>query len=212
LLDLQAVLGLVDNAVVLEATDSLMAPPQGVEALQSTLNVRAASASLQSAALSAQLQHRSVWSDFSINGGIEYHDPGGQTGPLPTFGIGVGLPLFSRNRGPIAEAEAERTRAAAELTLAQVEDRNDIAHATRERANALSRVERDQTVVTSADRVASMSLTAYREGASSLPNVLAAQQSARSVMAQYIDDLADAWIATAELRVFATSPAPAGQP
>ncbi|HEY4219444.1 MAG TPA: TolC family protein [Gemmatimonadaceae bacterium] len=212
LLDLQAVLGLSGGDLQIDATDSLATPPEPAVPVQQTLNERAANASLESSSLTVQLQHRSVWSDFSVNGGIEYHDPGGQTGLLPTFGIGVGIPLFSRNRGPIAEAEAERTRAAAELTVAQVDARNDIAHATRERANALSRVERDQTVVASADRVASMSLTAYREGASSLPNVLAAQQSARSVMAQYIDDLAAAWIATAELRVLATSPAPAGQP
>jgi cobalt-zinc-cadmium efflux system outer membrane protein len=212
LLDLQAVLGLGNGELQINATDSLTAPPDIVAPAQQTLNERAASASLESAALTAQLQHRSVWSDFSLNGGIEYHDPGGQTGLLPTFGIGVGIPIFSHNRGPIAEAEAERTRAAAELALAGVEARNDIAHATRERANALSRIERVRTVVASADRVASMSLTAYREGASSLPNVLAAQRSARDVLSQYIDDLANAWIATAELRVLAISPASGGQP
>ena len=53
----------------------------------------------------------------------------------------------------------------------------------------------------SANRVAALSLTAYREGASSLPNVLEAQRNARDVLAQYIDDLADAWIFAAELRV-----------
>jgi outer membrane protein TolC len=52
-----------------------------------------------------------------------------------------------------------------------------------------------------------MSLTAYREGAASLTNVLEAQRSARDVLANYVDDLADAWIATAELRVLALPPA-----
>jgi outer membrane protein TolC len=51
-----------------------------------------------------------------------------------------------------------------------------------------------------------MSLTAYREGAMSLPDVLAAQRTARDALAQYIDDLAAAWIATAELRVFSLTP------
>jgi cobalt-zinc-cadmium efflux system outer membrane protein len=178
---------------------------------QRTLSETAASVTLESATLAAQLQHRSVWSQFSLNGGIEYHDPS-QPGPLPTIGIGIGLPIFSRNRGAIAQADAERSRAAAELAVAEVDARNQIAHATRERENALARVTRDQTVVVSADRVAAMSLTAYREGASSLPNVLAAQHSARDVLSQYIDDLANAWIATAELRVLATPPAPGGQP
>jgi outer membrane protein TolC len=124
----------------------------------------------------------------------------------------VGLPLFSRNRGPIAQADAERARAAAELALAQVEARNNIAHAVRERENALARIGRDRALVTSAERLVAMSLTAYREGASTLPNVLAAQRSARDVLSQYIDDLANAWIATAELRVLATPPSASGQP
>lgn len=211
LLDLQAVLGLGGTELAINATDSLTTPPDAVTPTPRTLTEIAASSALESATLSAQLQRRSLWSQFSLNGGIEYHDPSGQTGLLPTFGIGIGLPIFSRNRGPIAQADAERSRAAAELSFATVDARNQIAHATRERENALARVTRDQAVVVSADRVAAMSLTAYREGASSLPNVLAAQRSARDVLSQYIDDLANAWIATAELRVLATPPSP-GQP
>jgi len=131
---------------------------------------------------------------------------------LPTFGLGIGLPVFDRNRGAIAQAEAERVRAAAELTLAQVEARNQIAHSLRQRENALARSERDQRLVVSANRVAAMSLTAYREGAASLPNVLEAQRNARDVLAQYIDDLTAAWIATAQLRVLALAPSSNGQP
>ena len=55
-------------------------------------------------------------------------------------------------------------------------------------------------------RRVAMSLTAYREGAASLPNVLEAQRNARDVRGQYIDDLAAAWIATAELRVLSLTP------
>ena len=51
-----------------------------------------------------------------------------------------------------------------------------------------------------------MSFVAYREGASSLPNVLEAQRNAREVLAQYIDDVADAWIFAAELRVISLTP------
>jgi cobalt-zinc-cadmium efflux system outer membrane protein len=186
------------------ATDSLNAPPAPTTAGRVTLNEAAANLSLESAQLSERLARRSVWSQFSVNGGFEAGgDPtAGEGGLLPTFGIGIGLPLFDRNRGAIAQAQAERIRAQAELTLAQVEARNEIAHAVRERANALARVERDRVVVASAERVSAMSIEAYREGAQSLPNVLQAQRSARDVISQYIDDLAAAWIATAELRVF----------
>lgn len=201
LLDLQAVLGMTSERLELSATDSLTAPP-AAPAPGPTLSETAAGMSLESATLAARLQHRSVFSTPSVALGFENHDPD-QPGLLPTFGLGFALPLFDRNRGAIAQAEAERVRAAAELTLVQVETRNQIAHALRQRENAIARVERDRVLVTSANRVAAMSLTAYREGAASLPNVLEAQRNARDVLATYIDDLTSAWIATAVLRVLA---------
>jgi cobalt-zinc-cadmium efflux system outer membrane protein len=206
LLDLQATLGISSERLEIQATDSLVDPPDA-SVPGRTLSEAAAGMSLESATLNARLQHRSFWSSPSILVGFEFKDPD-QPGILPTFGVGIGIPLFDRNRGQIAQAEAERTRAGAEVTLAQVEARNQIAHAQRERENALARVARDRQVVTSAARVAAMSLTAYREGAASLANVLEARHTANDVLAQYIDDLAAAWIATAELRVLAISPPP----
>lgn len=215
LLDLQAVLGVPSDTLEIAAVDSLGTPatllvpvmgPAGRTPLGGlTLPEAAASLSLESATLSARLQHRSLWSTPSISLGFEERDPD-QHGLLPTFGLGIGLPLFDRNRGGIAQAEAEHARAQAELALAQVEARNQLAHATRLRANAMARVDRDRALVTSADRVAAMSLTAYREGASTLANVLEAQRSARDVRAQYVNDLSAVWIATAELRVLALTP------
>ena len=209
LLDLQAVLGMgTGTELAIRATDSLTAPPEQAAPTRATITETAANISLESATLAARFQHRSIWSLPSINFGFEYHDPGGQTGILPTFGVGIGLPILDRNRGGIAQAEAERARAVAELSLAQVTARNDIAHALRERSNALAKVARDRQLVQSADRVEAMSLTAYREGAFALSNVLEAQRNAREILAQYIDDLAAAWIATAELRVLALTPSP----
>ena len=205
LLDLQAVLGFTSDGLEIEPADSLTAPPAPATPAATSINESAAQLSLESASLAARLQHRSVWSQFSVSAGFEQGDPG-QPGILPTFGVGIGLPFFDRNRGPIATAEAERLRAQAELTLAQVQAKNELAHAMRERENALAKIARDRALVASADRVAAMSLTAYREGASSLPNVLEAQRSARDILAQYVDDLANAWVATAELRVFSLTP------
>src|SRR5439155_16524417 len=65
---------------------------------------------------------------------------------------------------------------------------------------------RDRVLVESATRVAAMSLTAYREGAQGLPAVLEAQRNAREILSQYIDDLAQAWIATATLRLYDLTP------
>ncbi len=205
LLDLQAALGITAERVTVSLTDSLVAPPAADNPAARSLEEVAAGMSVDAASMNAQLQRRSVWSQFSVSAGIETGDPD-QSGLLPTFGLGIGLPLFDRNRGSIARADAERAKAQAELALVQLETRNALAHALRERENALAKVARDRVLVASANRLVAMSLTAYREGASSLPNVLEAQRSAREILAQYIDDLAAAWVATAELRVFSLVP------
>jgi outer membrane protein, heavy metal efflux system len=219
-LDLQTVIGLEAGRVIMAPTDSLTTPPivsllpvsDSVMPLADSaaahdgappLSLAAAQAAYESALLASRLQRRSVFGSPSLTVGFETGDPtGGETGILPTVGVAFPVPLLDRNRGPIAQANAQRERARAELTLARVEAQARIARARRELAIALSKVERDRLLITSASRVAAMSLTAYREGASSLPNVLEAQRNARDVLAQYVDDLAAAWIATAALRVF----------
>jgi len=173
------------------------------------LPVAAAAAQLQSAQLATRLQRRSVWNTAGVTFGFETRDPSGaEKGILPTFGIALPLPMVDRNRGAIALAEAERARAESQLDLARLETQAQVARAMRERSNALARVERDQRLVASANRVATMSLTAYREGAASLPTVLEAQRNAREVLARYVDDLSAAWIATAVLRTFTLTSSP----
>jgi cobalt-zinc-cadmium efflux system outer membrane protein len=170
------------------------------------LSVAAAQASLEAARLGALVERRSVWTAPSLTAGFETGDPtGSERGILPTVGVALPLPLLGRNRGAIAQAEAERTRAEAELALARVESRTEITRARRELAIALDKVRRDQALVTAATRVATMSQTAYREGASALPAVLEAQRNAREVLAQYVADLADVWVATAEIRALTLS-------
>jgi cobalt-zinc-cadmium efflux system outer membrane protein len=174
-----------------------------------TLNEAAASLSVQSAEFAIRHEHRSIWSTPSVSLGFEYGDPThAEPGILPTFGIGFAIPLLDRNRGGIAQAEAEHNRALAELALARIDARNQINHATRERNVAMARVARDRALVAGANSVAGMALTAYREGASTLPSVLEAQRTVRDVLGQYIDDIANAWVATAELRALST-PVPA---
>ncbi|MDB4906602.1 MAG: outer rane efflux protein [Gemmatimonadetes bacterium] len=209
LLDLQGVMGLPASDIQVVPADSLTLPAGALvsDSLRGVpLSVAAAQLSLQAADITAALQRRAWLSPFSLSLGFETGDATDK-GLLPTVGFAVPLPLFNRGRAAIAQSAAERERARAEFALAQVTSRTEIARAQRERALSLSKVQRDQQLVTSANRVAAMSITAYREGASTLPNVLEAQRNAREVLSQYINDLADAWIAIAELRVLTlTSP------
>ncbi|MFL5492870.1 MAG: TolC family protein [Gemmatimonadales bacterium] len=215
LLDLQALMGLPADRVTIAVADSLAAAP-GVDSTKpggAPLQIAAAEATLRSADWGARLQHRSALPTPSLTAGFETGDPSGaEPGILPTVGFSIPLPLLNRNQGPLAQAEAERGRARAELAVAQSEGTSRLAHAVREQEVALAKVLRDRSLLQSAERVAAMSLTAYREGETSLPSVLEAQRNVRDIRAQFVDDLARAWIAGATARLFGltteTAPAP----
>jgi outer membrane protein, heavy metal efflux system len=203
LFDLQAAMGIDTSRVAVAPVDSLThTPARSADGIQGRpLPIAAAEQSLAAANFSVRAQRRSIFAPFSLQAGIEHGDPS-QPGLLPTFGVSIPLPLLNRNRGPIAQAEAERERARAELALAQVQTKSAIGRAIRSRNLALDKIERDRLLVESATRIAAMSLTAYREGAQGLPAVLEAQRNARDILSQYVDDLAEAWIASAILGLY----------
>lgn len=207
LFDLQAVMGLDTGVVAVTPVDSLTLPAdtRSQAVPLSALPVIAAEQALTAAEHSVRAQRRSIFAPFSIQAGIEHGDPS-ERGILPTFGLSIPLPILNHNRGAIAQAEAERERARAELALARVETQIAIGRAVRSRNLALEKLQRDRVLVESASRIAAMSLTAYREGAQGLPAVLEAQRNAREILNQYIDDLAEAWIATATLRLYDLRP------
>jgi cobalt-zinc-cadmium efflux system outer membrane protein len=201
--DLQTVMGLDTTRIAIVPSDSLTMPPTTPPNAvpEVALPIAAARQALTAADLSVRLQRRSLFTPFSLQRGVEWADPS-TPGLLPTVGVSIPLPLLNRNRGPIAQAEAERERARAELSLALFQTQATIGRARRERAVALEKLQRDLVLVQSANRIAAMSLVAYREGAQGLPAVLEAQRNAREILSQYINDLTDAWIATATLRLF----------
>jgi len=203
LLDLQAVTGIPTDAVTIALADSLAPPVRVSLAMQGTpLRISAAEAGLTAADYETRLQRRLIWSLPMLEAGIETRDPSGDArGILPTFGFSIPLPLWNRNRGAILAADAERDRARAELAFARLLGASLVTRASREYDAAFDRLQRDQRLMESANRVVSMSLRAYQEGASPLTSVLEAQRVAREVLVQYIDDEAAAWNAAAALRL-----------
>ena len=179
---------------------------------EAALLVQSARSAVDAASINARVQHRNVFGSPGIIVGFDTHDPTGETtGLLPVFGVAVPLPIFNRNRGPIAEAEAERARAVADLQVAEMESRLQVARARSTLQAAATRVERDRQLLEIAARVSAKALTAYREGAATLASVLEAQRSARDVQGQVIDDVANALIAAATLRLVTLTSSTAGQ-
>lgn len=187
------------------ATATSLLPPT----IGATPSVAAAEASLQAAELAVRAERRNLIGLPTLILGVEWDDAAEDppNRKMPLIGLSLPVPLFNRNQGPIATAEAERARASATLTATRLVARQRFVEGLRERESLRARVARDQELVVRAERVAAKSLTAYREGASALPAVLEARRTAREVLGQYIDDLAALLTIQAELRAL-TQPVP----
>ena len=209
LLELQRVMGLDSAQVSITPADTLSPPAavadSGAAPLPRSPEALAAAARLTAAEASLAFERSNRIGVPSLDVGFDWHDPT-QSGLLPTIGLSLPLPLFDRNRGAVAQASAALDRARAELLVSRRSSETALLRARRELDGALRRLARDRRVLDAARRVATMSLTAYREGASALPAVLEARRTARDALGQYVSDLSAAASAAALVRYY-TEPA-----
>ena len=200
-----ATIVLVDSLVGLD--DSAATPAAGAG---DYLPIAAAAARLRSAERAVSFTRASRFAP-SVQFGFDTGDPASTTpnAALPVIGFSLPFPLFNWSGGEITRATSERDRARAGLDLTRRETAAAVARARRELIAARTRARRSAELVTSANRVAAMSLQAYGEGAVPLASVLEAQRNAREILAGYIDDLA---AADAALRLLRWLTATTGQP
>ena len=194
-LAVQAAMGLGADSSTIVLADSLQVTSPGEFASPGgagkPLLVAAAEADARAAELTLALERRRRFAAPALSVGVEAQDPSGaERGALPTVGVSIPLPLFNRNRAAVAVAQAQRDRVAATLALTRINVYASLARARRGLALAQERVARSERLLDAANRVASLSLIAYREGAAPLSGVLEAQRTARGAQAQYVDDLA----------------------
>ena len=213
LLSVQSAMGLSSRSLAITVADSLDAGSTAVDSTDGTpLLVAAAEAASRAAELAVSLERGRLFLPPSLSFGFERQEPGGTGNQiLPAIGMTIPLPLLNRNRAGVLVAQAQRDRSAAQLLLTRVEVSAALALADRERVIARERVVRTQSLVGVADRVAALSLLAYREGASTLQTVLEAQRSARDTRTQYVEAVGALRNATARLRLLALTSHQAGQ-
>jgi cobalt-zinc-cadmium efflux system outer membrane protein len=200
-LELQALMGLSADSVQITPADSLqvllVAGPaltptfasSGASGAPVPLRIAAAERELEATQAELSLARRARIPTPLLRAGFETHDPDDDTGMLPTVGVAIPLPIWSRRRGALAEATATVTRSTAELALVRLESGAALAAAERERELLMRKVERDRGIVADAQEVATLSRTAYAEGAYPLATVLEAQRSARDALRSFVEDL-----------------------
>lgn len=128
-----------------------LSPPDAAarrEALVNRADVLQALAEYEAAQSALQLAIAKQYPDLQIGPGYEY-DQGDNKW---TLGLSLSLPIFSRNRGPIAEAEAKRAEAAARFyavqtrAVAEVDQAIVALRGARERLTATSGLIRELTL------------------------------------------------------------------
>jgi cobalt-zinc-cadmium efflux system outer membrane protein len=194
LLSVQAVMGRPADAPTIALTETLsVAVPLLAGTGGTPLLISAAEEESRAADLSLTLEKRRLLAAPSLSLGFESHDPSlDHSSVLPTIGISLPLPLFNQNGAAVMAAAAQRDRARAMLAAARIDIMLALARARRSQAVATERAARSQRLVDGANRVAELSLLAYREGAAALPSVLEAQRTAREALQNYVEDVAAA--------------------
>lgn len=204
---LQSLLGMGQDRVLVELTDSLKdVPLPGDEGPRAPLRLEGADSVVVAGRSGLSLARRSRFPSPAVGFGFERGDPTGETdGILPLARIGIPLPLFDRGGATVRQAEAELRRAEAARAALQREVSSALEAARRGYRTALGRLAVDDAAVADALRVATLSRDAYREGAYPLTSVLEAQRGARDVLRRRIEDLVAAREAAAAYRFAMTA-------
>ena len=135
--------------------------------------------------------------DLFVRGGVGYNNEildrdGRKTGAEGVIEVGVSVPIFNRNQGGIAAAEAELAIAERELERLNLLLRSRLASAFRQYRNARQMEERYRTqVIPRARQAYTMYLSNFRQMAASYPQVLIAQRTLFQVEVEYARTLVE---------------------
>ncbi|HEV2799126.1 MAG TPA: TolC family protein [Pyrinomonadaceae bacterium] len=174
--------------------------------LRDSPEIRAARAGVERARAVISRERAERIPDLFVSGGVGYNNEilerdGRKTGAEGRIEVGVNVPVFNRNRGGIAAAEAELAIAERELERLQLSLRTRLATSFRAYRNAQTTVEKYRTqVVPRARQAYEMYLGNFRQMAASYPQVLIAQRTLFQVEVEYARALVELRRSTTSLR------------
>lgn len=207
---LLALLGAGDLSQPIEASDALAMPEArgtpvlpasgtpslDASGLESRPDLLAARAEAVRAETETRLQRALRSPNVTVGGGYR-RDFGADT---VVFGVTVPLPLWNRNQGGVARAEAERQLAVLNLAAVELEVRLDIQQAANAAEIARARAEYvEGEVIDSAREARDVVSESYRLGADDLIDFLDAQRAFRDTLRAYNRALFDYHVSLFEL-------------
>lgn len=160
--------------------DQLPTPALQREALLNRPDVLAALAGYQAAEASLHLEVAKQYPDLALSPGLLW-DAGAAKW---TLGLSLVLPLLDRNRGPIAEAQAQREEAAARVIQAQAKALAELEQARASYAASLDALHAAESQVASTTALMGAAQRAQAAGTGIRSDVLGAQAEQASAQAR----------------------------
>jgi cobalt-zinc-cadmium efflux system outer membrane protein len=125
---------------------------------------------------------------------------GGRSGFEAGVEIGVPLPLFDRQQGNLAAAEADVEHATREVERVELELRSQVATVVREQSDAAARVQRyRREILPRAQKAVELYERGFQQMSAAYTQVLIARRSLYQARAEHLQALVDAWRAAALL-------------
>ena len=168
--------------------------------------LRAAKAAVERAELALQRARKEPFPDLIVRAGPRYNRELLELGPQPVgweafVDIGLTVPLFDRNQGNVAVADAELVHARAEVVRLELTLRSRLADVFEQYSTALQRAHVYRTeIVPRAQEAHNLFRTRFRETAAAYPQVLIAQRTLVQVTEDYLDALEVGWRAVVQIQ------------
>ncbi|HEX4999445.1 MAG TPA: TolC family protein [Terriglobia bacterium] len=184
----------IDSAVALEAI------------LRDSPEIMLAQAGVSRAEAALRLARAEKIPDLDVRGGLIYNrelvEPSGiPTGLQGFFDVGIQIPLFNRNQGGVAAAEAELVSARREVDRINLSLRARFAAAYKDFIDSRDAVERYRTsMLPRAQRAYELYLASFRQMAAAYPQVLIARRTLFQLQDEYSERLAKAWSKAVEIQ------------
>ena len=166
-------------------------------ALRHRMDLKALRTSINANRAAIEVARRQVVPDLALE--LFYGQEEG-TDRLLGGAIGVRIPLFNRNRGPIAEARSAERQAVAETEAATLEVRREVATARiRYRASAQAARDLEREVLGTLDENLRLLQRSFEAGKTSWTDVLVFRREFVNVQRDYVETVTDARLAAIEL-------------
>ncbi len=168
-------------------------------AIDNNPRLHAARAAVNRARAASALARRQTFPDLFVRGGAAHNRERGDRSEQPigwqgALEVGVSLPLFNRNAGGIAAAQAEERRAQAEAERLELALRAGLSVEFATYLTAVREAESYRAdILPRAEEAYRLYLARYREMGAAYPQVLVAQRSLFELSARYLDAIETAW-------------------